>query len=233
MNTWTVIILIIAALIILVLFALVVYFSQQNARMLKRNAEISARNTSLEMHRLKFALQPHTLINVLANLKAMSNQISRRMDSLSELLEYIFSHGEEHLVSIEEEADFIKSYVHLQDGFTKGIEAIQLNTDGLNVKSKKYESKSIPHLITAYLIENAFKHGDINHPEFLKVTLSSTENSFSIHVKNKIRKNYTPRKKGTGLNNMHQRLKILKEGKYNFETAETDEEFSAALTIAI
>jgi LytS/YehU family sensor histidine kinase len=233
MNTWTVIILIIAALIILVLFASVVYFYQQNSRMLKRNAEISSRNTSLEMHRLKFALQPHTLNNVLAHLKAMSNKISRSMDSLSELLEYIFYHGEEHLVSIKEEVEFINSYVHLQDVFTKEVEAIQLNTDGLNINSTKYGAKSIPHLITAYLIENAFKHGDIDHPEFLKVTLTSTENSFSIHVKNKIRKNYTPRKKGTGLNNMHQRLKILKEGKYNFETAQTEEDFSAALTITI
>jgi LytS/YehU family sensor histidine kinase len=233
METWVIITLSTAGLLILVLFGYIAHLTQQNSRMLKRNADISAKNTSLEMHKLKFALQPHTLNNILANLKAMSNQISRSMDSLSEILEYIFYHGEDHLESIENEVEFIKGYVQLQSVFTKDIDSIQLNVVHVNESSSKYSKPLIPHLITAYLIENAFKHGDINHPDFLQVELSSSDNNFSIVVKNKTKPNYESRTKGIGLTNMHQRLKILKEGKYTFETSKSEDEFTAALTIKI
>lgn len=233
METWV----IVGGLILIVLLigaiGIIIHLQNQNSRMIKRNAEISAKNTSLEMHKLKFALQPHTLNNILANLKAMSNQISRSMDSLSEILEYIFYHGEDHLESIENEVAFINGYVQLQRVFTREIDSIKLNVEHVDERSSKYSEPLIPHLITAYLIENAFKHGDINHPEFLHVTLSSSENNFSIVVKNKTKRNYESRTKGIGLTNMHQRLKILKEGKYTFETSKSEDEFTAALTIKI
>jgi LytS/YehU family sensor histidine kinase len=233
METWVIITLSAAGLLILLLIAYIAHLHQQNSRMLKRNAEISAKNTSLEMHKLKFALQPHTLNNILANLKAMSNQISRSMDSLSEILEYIFYHGEDHLESIENEVEFIRGYVQLQSIFTREVDSIQLNIEHIDERSSKYSEPLIPHLITAYLIENAFKHGDTNHPEFLQVNISSSDNNFSIVVKNKTKPNYKSRTKGIGLTNMHQRLKILKEGKYNFETSKSEDEFTAVLTIQL
>lgn len=233
METWVIITLSAVALVLVLLVGYILYLTQQNSRMLKRNAEISAKNTSLEMHKLKFALQPHTLNNILANLKAMSNQISRSMDSLSEILEYIFYHGEDHLESIENEVKFIKGYVRLQRVIIRETNGIQLNIDHVDKDSFKYSELTIPHLITAYLIENAFKHGDNNHPEFLKVNISSSDNNFSIVVKNKTKPNYESRRKGIGLTNMHQRLKHLKEGKYTFETSKSEDEFTAALTIQI
>lgn len=233
METWIIITLGAGVLVILLLFGIIWHLKQQNSRMLKRNADISAKNTSLEMHKLKFAMQPHTLNNILANLKAMSNKISRSMDSLSEILEYIFYHGEDHLESIKNEVEFIRGYVQLQSIYTKEIDSIQLNVEHVNERSSKYSEPLIPHLITAYLIENAFKHGDINHPEFLKVNISSSDNNFSIVVKNKTKPNYESRRKGIGLTNMHQRLKHLKEGKYTFETSKSEDEFTAALTIQI
>ena len=231
METREIIIIIIACVLILILVGYLLHIKELNSKMMKRNAEVSAKNTSLEMHRLKFALQPHTLNNVLANLKAMSNRISRSMDSLSEVLEYIFYHGEEHLVSVEDEVEFIKGYVQLQDVFTQGIDSITLDLQNLDQSSKKYKEPCIPHLITAYLIENAFKHGDISHPDFLNVAISLSKNTFSIIVKNKTKRNYESKRKGIGLTNMHQRLKILKEGKYTFETSKSEDEFAAILTI--
>lgn len=233
MNGYIITGLIIAGIIVLLSLGYVLKLKEDLNRVIRRNSEISAKNTSLEMHKLKYALQPHTLNNILANLKAMSNQISRSMDSLSEVLEYIFYHGEDHLVSVEEEVEFIKGYVQLQDAFTKEIDSIQLDLNHLNTDSIRYTEKCIPHLITAYLIENAFKHGDINHPEFLKVSISLSDNNFSIVVRNKTRKNYESRKIGIGLSNMKHRLKILKEGMYNFETNKKEDEFSAALTIKL
>jgi LytS/YehU family sensor histidine kinase len=225
--------LIFAGIVTLVSLGLYYKAKEDMGRVIRRNAEISAKNTSLEMHKLKYALQPHTLNNILANLKAMSNQISRSMDSLSELLEYIFYHGEEHLVSVRDEVQFIKGYVQLQDVFTSDIDSIKLDLNHLDTNSKMYSERCIPHLITAYLIENAFKHGDINHPEFLTISLALSDNNFSIVVTNKTRKNYASQKTGIGLSNMQHRLKILKEGMYSFETNKQEDQFTASLTIKL
>lgn len=231
MKGYVIVILVIAGLIALIILALYFKTKKDMRRIMRRNADISAKNTSLEMHKLKYALQPHTLNNILANLKAMSNQISRSMDSLSELLEYIFYHGDEHLVSVEDEVQFIKGYVQLQDVFTTEIDSIHLDMNHVDTNSKMYSERCIPHLITAYLIENAFKHGDINHPEFLTISIALSDNNFSIVVTNKTRKNYESQKIGIGLSNMHHRLKILKEGRYTFETDKQEEQFTASLTI--
>ena len=234
MDTWVIIVLIaVVALILLLAVGYILHLKEENKRMLKRNAEITSKNTSLEMDKLKFAMQPHTLNNILANLKAMSNQISRSMDSLSETLEYIFYHGENHLESIENEVEFIKGYVELQSVFTREIDSIKLNVENVDTNSSKYAQPLIPHLITAYLIENAFKHGDLNHPDFLHVTISSSDKLFTILVKNKTKLNYQSRKKGIGIENMKQRLKHLKEGKFTFETSKSEDEFTASLTIKL
>lgn len=234
MNSYLIIAIILATILLLVMSVLAFYFFKTLERVKKRNIDLSVRNTSLEMHRLKYSLQPHTLNNILEHLQAMSSKINRSIDSLSKTLEYIFYHGEEHLVSIEEEVKFIENYVELQRVFITGIDSIDLNTDELNINSKKYTEQSIPHLITAYLIENAFKHGDTKHPDFLKVTIGSSDKEFFITVVNKIiKKNNSSARKGTGLINMRKRLKVLKEGKYTFETDQIDDDFVAKMIINI
>ena len=77
----------------------------------KANKALKMINLSFEANHLKFLLQPHTLNNVLSNLKVFSNKLNKGMDSLSEILEYIFYKGENHFVSIADEVIFIRKYM--------------------------------------------------------------------------------------------------------------------------
>lgn len=223
---------------VLVLFCIIMIYSyvELNSRQenLRREFEkMKSKNTSLELQQLKFALQPHTLNNILGNIKAMSNQISRSMDSLSGMLEYIFYHGDEHYVSIKDEVDFIHSYIELQDAFLTEINNVHVNDALIDKDNSHYSKKVLPHLITAYLIENAYKHGDKNHPDFLKVILKLNDQFFEIQVTNKVRKNYANLKTGIGLSNMKSRLKHLKEGKHTFDIEEIDDEYRVKLKIKL
>jgi LytS/YehU family sensor histidine kinase len=224
---------IVGVLVVSLFIAFAVYHDLQKRQenMRKELEKLKYRNTALETQQLKFALQPHTLNNILANIKAMSNQISRSMESLSAILEYIFYHGEDHFASIEDEIEFIKSYLKLQDAFTKEINNVQLDLSLLDENNQNYCKQVLPHLITAYLVENAFKHGDINHPEFLKISIELSENIFVIQVTNKIRRNYNPERTGIGLSNMKSRLKHLKEGKHQFSSDLIGEDYFVKLEI--
>lgn len=190
-------------------------------------------NSLLATDHLKFQMQPHTLNNILANLKAISSKLSRGMDALSETLEYILYKGRTNLVSVEDECSFIKTYLALNDLFITELDAIVVNVDQVDRNSPYYTTECIPHLITAYFIENAFKHGDVNHPEFLQIELKLDHALFQIHVSNRIKHKPSNKVGGIGLLNMEKRLAHLLKGKYQINTSSTHDTYDAILTIQL
>lgn len=65
----------IIVILVLVVVALIFYNYELQKRFEKLERgqkKLIERNADLETHQLKFALQPHTLNNILANIKAMS-----------------------------------------------------------------------------------------------------------------------------------------------------------------
>ncbi len=173
----TIVVILIVVLIVCVIVMIQLYDTQSKQtkkldKLIEKNRQLTSKNISLEANRLKFILQPHTLNNILAQLKVFSNKLNRGMDFLSDNLEYIFYKGENHFVSLGDEIDFIKNYLSLNELFIRGINAVAIDDSRVDKNSNYYNIECFPHLITAYFLENAFKHGDTNHSDFLKVYLS-------------------------------------------------------------
>ena len=204
---------------------------QQEAALYETIAQLQHKISAQEAERLKFQLQPHTLNNIMANLKMFANKLSKGMDSLSETLDYILYKGSNNLVSIQEELSFIKKYLALNDLFISEIDSIKFDYSQVDQRSKYYANPSIPHLITAYLIENAFKHGNQQHPDFLKIELILTDMTFAIIVVNKTRKKPSTGNGGIGLENMKKRLELLLPGKHEISRKFNDQEYISTLTI--
>lgn len=195
------------------------------------NRKLIADNAMLEAEHLKFQLQPHTLNNILANLRSIARKLNRGMDSLSGSLEYILYKGKTHFVSVEDEVKFIEQYLALNDLFVTEVDSIKLITDQVDTKSKYYHTPCLPHLITAYFIENAFKHGDQKHPEFLKIQIALTDRYFEIIVTNKFNKQATNGPGGLGLVNMKKRLDLLAEGRYETHFQANNTEYQSKLKL--
>jgi len=200
-------------------------------KLIKINSKLLADNALLEAEHLKFQLQPHTLNNILANLKSIANKLNKGMDSLSETLDYILYQGQNHLVSVEDEMNFIKKYLALNDLFISEIDSIKFDGSHINTHVKQYTTACVPHLITAYFIENAFKHGDVNHPEFLNIQLILSEKAFEMHVNNRIKQKTTPKNGGLGLINMKKRLDLLLTDQYEIKTICGEQEYHSTLII--
>lgn len=197
----------------------------------RENAKLIADNALLLNEHLKFQLQPHTLNNILANLKVFSNKLNKGLDSLSATLEYIIYNGNNHLVSVQDELGFVKQYLALNDLFTDEIDAISVDSTQVLPGSRFYYTPSIPHLITAYFIENAFKHGDVHHPNFLKIELALDDRMFAMKVVNKIKKQPSTASGGLGLRNMKERLDLLLPGRYEIRNSANEQEYSSHLII--
>jgi LytS/YehU family sensor histidine kinase len=225
-------------LVVLIFIILVISISLMNeisGRNKLRNefAKLQSEKDKLQANDLKFQLQPHTLNNILANLKLYSNKLNKGLDSMSETLNYIIYEGKDHYVSVEQEIEFIRTYLNLNELFVKQIDSINFSTVDVDVNSPFYKSYCLPHLISAYFIENAFKHGDKDHPEFLDVKLVLDQNTFSLIVKNRTRSVHHNGKGGIGLENMKNRMNTLLNNKYSIECHLEGDYYFAQLTIQL
>ena len=204
---------------------------KQRDKLSAENAQLIADNALFEAEHLKFQLQPHTLNNILANLKVIANKLNKGLASLSETLEYILYKGNNHLVSVRDEITFVKEYINLNKLFITDIDMIKENFVEVNTTSKYYSTPCIPHLITAYFLENAFKHGDTNHKDFLSIQIKLTDKEFELKVRNKVNPKPNPGKGGLGLTNMKKRLELLSANKYNIDSQLSNGEYLSTLTI--
>lgn len=236
-----------AALLLIVALALIIWMGlrlrrtvrerdrilREKEEMTRAMVDLEAENALLETEHLKFQLQPHTLNNILANLKTIATKLSRGMDALSSTLDYILYKGRTHLVCVEDELEFIETYLRLNDLFLTEVDAIVVDTASVDRSSIHFKKACIPHLISAYFIENAFKHGDKDHPEFLRIRLKLDQQVFQLHVTNRVLKKPNDRLGGLGLANMKKRLELLMMGRYTINTSSTVSEYHAILTIQL
>ncbi len=203
---------------------------KENEKILTEKSNLQSKIKYFESELLKFQLRPHTLNNILANIRVVSKNLSKGMDSLSDLLEYIYEE-DKGLVLIEEEINFIEKYLGVKDIFISKINSIKLDKSNVNKDSLFFSVRVIPHLITANFIENAFKHGDTNHPEFLKIKISLNNDKFEYYVINRLKENSESVKHGIGYENMKKRMELLYPNRYEIKNSCNEKEYHSKLII--
>ncbi|MBL0127242.1 MAG: sensor histidine kinase [Flavobacteriales bacterium] len=204
---------------------------REKAELTKAKEELARENILLETHHLKFQMQPHALNNILSELKASSKKLERGMGALSSTLEYILYKGQMNLVKVADEVAFVRHYIQLHEMFVVDLDAVQLDESGVDHGSRYFEQECIPHLVTGYLIENAFKHGDRKHPDFLRIKLKLNEKFFQVHVANRIPSKPREGIGGLGLFNMKKRMDLLMPDRWRYDTHQEGEVYHAILTI--
>jgi len=213
------------------LFLKLISEKKQREKLGKEIRKLISDNARLEAEHLKFQLQPHTLRNMVATLHVASKNLYKGSEALAETLDYILYQGNKHHVSIQDELIFLENYKSLQGNFIHQINSIQIDTSQVNKNSNFFNSACVPHLITAYFIENAFKHGDVNHPEFLNIRLKLSGKTFELVVINRIKQKPNTNKGGLGLVNMRKRLDLLHPGKYEIKYSCNEHEYYSTLII--
>ncbi len=201
------------------------------AKLQMENEELAAKNLALETDQLQFQLQPHTLRNIIAGIHVASKNLYHATESLANILDYVLYHRDQHLVSVKNEIDFLRGYQELQAKFIYHDDFMEIDIDKVDITSEYYESVCIPHLITGYFIENAFKHGDIKAQSFLKVRLALAEKQFQFDVQNKCNAEQNKTEAGIGLKNLRRRLELFHHDRFKLIHEIKDSTYHASLTI--
>ncbi len=178
---------------------------------------------------LQSQLTPHFLFNNLHTIYSMvfhhSDQTLPAIKKLSDILRYSINETKAESVSLAQEVEHLDNYIGLQK--LRAINpAIELS---VNYGDFNYQ---IQPLLLITLVENAFKHGISNDPNYpIKINLTVENNILIFTIENKINQNKNNLSLGTGLGNIKKRLDLFYHNKHEFSTNIREEIFFTYLKL--
>lgn len=199
----------------------------------RKNSAKENENLKTELSLLRSQVSPHFMFNVLNNMVSLARKKSDVLEpsliKLSSLMRYMLYEADEEKVPLQREAEYLQSYIDLQQQrFGKNV-VINVSLEAAN---SNYEIE--PMLLIPF-VENAFKHGtglitdariDVNlstRPGMLFFSVRNKYNETSSEIKDKT--------SGIGLANVKRRLNLLYGDNYVLHIEKKDDWFIVSLQL--
>jgi len=208
--------------------------SAHEKQTLKHNyQDIKEKYNQIELENLDSRLNPHLFKNILNSVQSHAYQTYFALDKLSNVLDYILYDSRRKFVTPKQEVEFALNLIE--------INKIKLSPlFELKVKLKIIENEPLYHqyllapFISTDIIENAFKHADLQSPEaFISIVFEFYNNTFSLTVANRISSKAPIRKEksGFGTEALEKRLKIIYNDHFKFDRFTEDNVYIVHLKI--
>jgi LytS/YehU family sensor histidine kinase len=186
-------------------------------RIHKKQTDETLLFNQMQLNALKGQLNPHFLFNTFNTLYGISLEFPERTPDLimkvSQLMRYQLESNSKQCVSLEDELDFINSYVQLEKervGYRCDI-TYDCKIDNENAY------KVSPMLLIAF-IENAFKHGTCAIEKcFVRIIITVENGLLHLHVVNSIPKKTDVVSTKIGLKNTIERLNLIYDKDYKLD----------------
>ena len=172
---------------------------------------LEAKVNDLQLETLESKLNPHLFKNILNSIQSHAYQTYFALDKLANVLDYILYESQKKFVSPKEEIEFALNLIEINKIKVSPLFELQVKTKTTESNSL-YEQKLIAPLISTDLIENAFKHADLQSADaFISVLFEFRDDCFYLTVSNKIseKKALKKERSGIGAATLEQRLKII------------------------
>ncbi|NMH27761.1 histidine kinase [Flavobacterium sp. SE-s28] len=200
----------------------------------KRQQDEALLFNELQLQSLRSQLNPHFLFNTFNTLYGTSLQHPERTPDLimkvSQLLRYQIESDSRQWVTLEEELEFINSYIQLEKervGYRCNI--------AFDDKIKASDSYKIPPMLLIVFVENAFKHGTGTVENcFVTISMEIVDSKLVAKISNSI-----PQKKQQvistkiGLQKTRERLDLLHGDNYKMEVDQQPECYTVSLELPL
>ncbi|MDR7131318.1 LytS/YehU family sensor histidine kinase [Algoriphagus sp. 4150] len=176
-----------------------------------RFQQLESKINTLELQTLESKLNPHLFKNILNSIQSHAYQTYFALDKLANVLDYILYESRNKFVTPKEEIDFALNLIEINKIKISPLFELKVKTK-INESEPLFEQRLLAPLISIDLIENAFKHADLQSSDaFVSVIFEFKENTFSLTVSNKMsgKKPMKKEKSGIGIEVLEQRLKII------------------------
>ena len=197
--------------------------------------ELEKEHLKSQLQTLKGQINPHFMFNVLNHI----NYYVEKKDDLAsplllkyaDILRYQLYSGKEDTVTLEEEIQFLKNFIDIENIRWEGRLNVNCSWTASNT------SVRVPPLLFIPLIENAFKH--VHKPYdakgYIDIDFKQENKRLYLQVRNSKRDKPASIKEssGLGLSNLRNRLNILYNHTYDLSVNESDSIYDICLSIHI
>lgn len=190
------------------LYVYILRLSYQNQEIRIRNEHLKLEKIKAEHNALIQQINPHFFFNSLNGLSYyISSQQTEEavsyLDNLTTVFRQILKHNDKDIYSLNEEIEFIKSYVYMLQKRYEGKFFVSFEIDS------RYESYLLPRLSLLPLVENIIKHNKISSASIINVKVYTNDNSEVVVENNIAPKLEVVESTGIGLTNLDAQYKLL------------------------
>lgn len=182
-------------------------------------SKLESQIQSLQLEALDYRLNPHLLKNILNSIQSHAYQTYFALDKLANVLDYILYESKNKFVTPREEIEFALNLIEINKVKVSPLFELKVKTK-INDAEPLYEQALLAPLISVDLIENAFKHADLQSPDaFISVVFEFKESNFYLTVSNKtsVRPSIKKEKSGIGSKTLEQRLQIIYKNNFKLD----------------
>jgi sensor histidine kinase YesM len=224
METNAIIIYLFSTIVLLVVvLGYFIYRWKQSEQSKKHTEEkfqaLQTRVNDLQLETLESKLNPHLFKNILNSIQSHAYQTYFALDKLANVLDYILYESQKKFVSPKEEIEFALNLIEINKIKVSPLFELQVKTK-INESETLYEQPLLAPMISIDLIENAFKHADLQSADaFISVVFEFKENCFYLTVSNKIsdKKALMKEHSGIGAATLEQRLRIIYKDQFKLD----------------
>ena len=224
------------ALFIIIFLCIRLYKLQAQQKQQEANSKaLELKIQSMEVDSFKHKLNPHLFKNTLNSIQSHAYQTYYALDKLSNVLDYILYESDTKYVSIKEEVDFALSFIEINKLKVSPLFDLRVKNK-IPLHHPLYNERLLVPLITINMIENAFKHADLQSADaFIAIIFELDSDNFKLTVSNRI-SDKTPIKKdkgGFGKESFKTRLSAIYQAHYNYDEFKEDSVYITHLKINI
>lgn len=188
---------------------------------------------------LRTQINPHFLFNALNNIYALaltnSKQTSDAIMQLSGMMRYMVEASNAEQVPLSKEIQYLKNFIEIQQLKKSYRQHIEFDVEGV------IEGHFIEPLIFIPLVENSFKHGNIEQVKnaWVKIYLKTNPQYLEFTIINTInppdsQPSTLPKySSGIGLDNVKQRLQLHYPNQHEFHLIQSDKVFTVYVKIPL
>jgi len=206
---------------------------QEKQAMKSKYQEIEDKYNQIELENLDSRLNPHLFKNILNSVQSHAYQTYFALDKLSNVLDYILYDSRKKFVTPKQEVEFALNLIEINKIKLSPLFELKVKLK-VNENEPLYHQRLLAPFISTDLIENAFKHADLqSQGAFISIIFEFNDNTFSLTVANKISAKAPIKKEngGFGIETLEQRLKIIYNDHFKFDHFTEDDVYIAHLKI--
>ncbi len=194
---------------------------------------LETRLNSFELRNIDSKLNPHLFKNILNSIQSHAFQTYYAIDKLSNVLDYFLYESRKKYVCPKDEIEFAKNLIEINKIKLSPLFELNLKFK-IDESDPVYSRDVLAPLISIDLIENAFKHADLQSGDaFIAIVIELKNSLLSLTVSNKISSQKFLKKDNSGIGSqtLEARLNILYKDRYKLERKIENNVFIAQLKL--